>query len=178
MKEFIEIIKKLWANKRTRSLAILILYVIFFVVVFNMIGNSSKTPVITKPLDNLKTMYVTKMEFTGDYNFIVENDNVIYNDTTYNINERPVELQNIDISLFTTNNIYNLINNSILESTNYVDNSNTYLIKAKDFEKIIYSKEIESESSIRITLSEKDIKNINIDLKDYLGYEVKIEVRS
>lgn len=178
MKEFIEIVKKLWANKRTRSLVVLALYVIFFVVVFNLISNPTKTPVITKPLDKLKTMYITKMEFTGNYNFILENNTVIYNDAVYNIDERPEELQHIDISAFTIYNIYNLLDNSLLESTNYVDKSNTYLIKAKDFENIIYSNNIETDSDIRITLNENEIKYIKIDLKDYLGYEVNIEVRS
>lgn len=178
MKEFIEIIKKLWANKRTKSLAVLIIYVIFFVVVFSMINNSSKPPVITKPLDKLKTMYIVKMEFSGNYNFTVENDTIIYNSNVYNINEKPIELQNVDISLFTPNNIYKLIDSAVLESTNYVDNSNTYLIKAKDFENVIYSNNLENDTSIRITLNEKEIKYIKIDLNEYLGYEVKIEVRS
>jgi len=178
MKEFIEIIKKLWTNKRTRSLAILILYVIFFIVVFNLIGSGSKTPVITEPLDKLKSMHITKMEFQGQYNFIVENNTILYNEVIYNINEKPLELQNIDISIYTVNNIYNLIKSSILESTNYVDNTNTYLISSKQFESITYSNIVETDSSIRITLNEKNIKYINIDLREYNGYEVKIEVGS
>lgn len=178
MKEFIEIIKKLWSNKRTRAFAVLILYVIFFVVVFNMIGNSNKTPVITKPLDKLKIMYITKMEFIGEHNFTVENNTIIYNNINYSIDEKPLELKKYDISIYTTNNIYNLIENSVLESTNYVDNINTYLISSKDFENIIYNNIVETDYDIRITLNEYDIKYINIDLKEYYGYEVKIEVGS
>ena len=44
MKETIEFIKNLWANKRTRALAILIIYAIFFIFVFMLISSGETGP--------------------------------------------------------------------------------------------------------------------------------------
>lgn len=178
MKEFIELIKKLWANKKTRALVILLLYLIFFIFVFALFSNNKQSQIIDDdPLDKLKNSEVLKLEFTGNHNFIVEDNLIVYNDINYNINEIPEELLIYDVSIFKTINMYNLIKNSILESKNYVENSSTYLISAKEFESIIYKKEIESSQNIRMTIND-EITYVLIDLEEYYGYKVKIYLRS
>lgn len=177
MKEFIELIKNLWANKRTRALAILIMYFVFFIFVFILIGNSSpKTPVINESKE-LKDMKISKIEFIGTDNFIFENDTIIYNDSIYNVNEMPIELLKYNLSIYTINNIDKLVESSLLETTNHVEKTKTYLISVKDFENIIYNNIIESDLNIRIKLND-DLEYVYLDFKGYYGYEVKIDLRS
>lgn len=176
MKEFIDLVKKLWANKRTRALAILLLYFVFFIFVFMFIGNSNRTP-ITNQRKELKDMKISKLEFIGDYNFIVENDTIIYNDSIYNVNELPIELLSYNLSIYTINNIDKLIDSAVLETTNHVEKTNTYLISAKEFENIIYNNIIESDLKIRIKLDE-EFNYVYIYFNEYYGYEVKINLRS
>jgi len=179
MKETIEFIKKLWDNKKTRSLAILLIYAIFFVFVFLFIGSFDKKPIVkTEPLEKLQSMYVSKLEVTGQHNFKIENNLITYNDVIYTLEEKPIELSIYDTSIYTPYNIYNLIKSAILESQNYVNNNKTYLISAQEFESIIYGNAIDTNANIRITLNEDNISVITIDLKEYYGYEIKMEVRS
>ena len=177
MKEFIEFIKKLWNNKRTRSLAILLLYFIFFVFVFLLIENSSTKPPIINESKELIDMKISKIEFIGNDNFIVENDTIKFGESIYNVNEMPIELSSYNISIYTTENIDKLIKTAVLETTNYVEKSNTYLISVKDFESIVYNNKIESDLNIRIKKSD-DLSYICLDFRDYYGYEVRIDLRS
>lgn len=177
MKEFIELIKKLWQNKKTKSLAILIVYLIFFVLVFTMIGNTpSQVPTLTFN-EKIKNSTIEKLEFIGNYNFIVSNNVITYNENSYDLNNKPIELSNYDINIYTPNNIYNLLENAILETKNYVTGDKTYIISVKDFENIIYKNTIENKNNIRIIVHEENL-DILIDLKEYYDYEVKIELRS
>lgn len=179
MKEFIEFIKKLWANKRTRALAMLILYFIFFVFVFLVIGNSTPTkPISNESKTELKDKKISKIEFLGTENFIFENNNIIYNESIYSVNELPIELSNYDLSIYTIDNIDKLIKASVLESTNYVENSNTYLLSVKEFESIIYNNHIDSNLNIRIKINKEKLDYVYIDFKEYYGYEVNIDLRS
>lgn len=179
MKEFIDFLKKLWENKKTRSLVILLLYLVFFIFVFMIIGNNSQQLVVENdPLELLKSKKVYSIEIIGEYNFIFENDTIIYNDITYNINNYPDELANYDLTIFTPLNIYNLLKSSVLESTNYVEKSNTYLIKSKEFDKIIYGLSIQDDYDIRIISFDDNYNQIIIDLEDYYGYKAKIDLRS
>lgn len=180
MKEFIDFVKKLWNNKRTRALAILLVYFIFFIFVFALINSSSSIPPVidVSPLEEMKEKDIYQIEFLGSHNFVVVDNMITYNGGVYNVEERPSELSIYDISIFNTNNIYDLINSAVLESTNHVEKTNTYLIDAEKFENIIYNNQMVSDSNIRITINEEDINYIYIDLKEYYGYEVKIDLRS
>jgi len=176
MKEFIDLVKNLWANKRTRALAILLVYFVFFIFVFMFIGNSNKTPIINMP-KQLKNMKISKIEFIGNDNFIFENNTIIYNDSIYIVNEMPIELSKYNLSIYTINNIDKLIDSAVLETTNHVEKSNTYLISAKEFESIIFNNIIESDLNIRIK-TDKEFNYVHLDFKDYYGYEVRIDLRS
>jgi len=178
MKEFIEFIKELWNNKRTRSLAILIIYLIFFIFVFMFLNLSSKPTISNDPFGYLKSSDNYFLTFEAPHNFKVQGDIIKYNDVDYDINNKPLELEIYDINMFKPLNIYNLIKESNLESTNYVNSSNTYVISCKQFEKIIYSNDIESDCNIRITIYENNKDIIEIDLKEYLNYKVIMELRS
>ena len=183
MKDFFEIVKKLWSNKKTRSLSILLIYLVFFIFVFMLIGSNQS---LTIPNDNIENeenikiqeRQIIKLQFNGEHNFIIENNMILYNESIYDVNQMPIELSGYDISIYKIDNINKLLNTSILESTNYVENTNTYLISAKDFESIIYNNEVENEAKIRITYKENDPNNIHIDLKEYYGYEVNVELGS
>jgi len=182
MKEFIAIIKKLWENKKTRSLAILILYGIFFIFVFALINSAPSVqpkPVVpTNPFDYLKNKGIEKIEFSGLHQFIYQDEQIYYNELIYNIDERPEELLMYDFLIFNTDNIYNLLNKSILESTNHVLNSNTYVVAIKDFVNIVLNEHLEIEGNIRITMYENDSNILEIDFNEYYGYTTKIYLRS
>lgn len=166
MKEFIEFIKKLWQNKRTRALSILIMYAIFFTFVF-MILSSNQEPIIE---DNINiTNY--KLEIIGEDNFTYDSitNQVFYDGVYYEINNRPEILNKYDLDVYNPNNILNLLEDATLESTNYLDKSDTYLVKVNDLESndlVDYVKVIKYENKIII------------DLTNYYGYTVNIELRS
>lgn len=177
MKEFLELIKKLWENKRTRSLVVLLLYFVFFAFVLSSVDN---TPQVIKPsgIEIIKNLKIVKMEFLGQHNFIYSDNIIYYDGIYYNSNEIPLELSNYDLNIFTVDNIYELIKNGLLESTNYIDNSNTYVVKNSIFENIIHNNQIDISGNIRITLNESSMNYVNIDLKELYGYEIRIELGS
>ena len=151
MKQVFSFVKKIYSNKRTRSLAILILYLIFFIFVFSLLSIPNKN-------NNDEFYYLN--------NVVIDSYNVLNN-------EGEVTYYNTD--LINTNNIYKMVKNSKLESTNYLENSNTYVISVSTFEKILYNNDVVNNDSIRITLYSNKIV---LDFSDYYGYIVNIELRS
>ena len=170
MKETIEFIKKLWENKRTRALSILIMYVIFFGFVFLLISNGTN---ISNDEDSTKQENITnyKLEIIGEDNFTYDSitNQVFYDGVYYELNNRPEILNKYDLDFYNPNKILNLLEDATLESTNYIDKSDTYLVKVSDLENndlVDYVKVIKYENKIII------------DLTDYYGYTVNIELRS
>ena len=168
MKEFIEFIKKLWQNKRTRALSILIMYAIFFTFVFMILSNNQETII-----DDNKEINITdyKLEIIGEDNFTYDSitNQVFYDGIYYELDNRPEILNKYDLDVYNPNNILDLLEDATLESTNYVDKSDTYLVKVSDLESndlVDYVKVIKYENKIVI------------DLTDYYGYTVNIELRS
>ncbi len=151
MKQVFSFVKKIYSNKRTRSLAILILYLIFFIFVFSLLSIPNKN-------NNDEFYYLN--------NVVIDSYNVLNN-------EGEVTYYNTD--LINTNNIYKMVKNSKLESTNYLENSNTYVISVSTFEKILYNNDVVNNDSIRITLYSNKIV---LDFSNYYGYVVNIELRS
>ena len=189
MKETIELIKKLWANKRTKSLSILIIYFIFFSFVFLLIFNGShsyKKPNIEEDEKNIiednqeiKLEDITnyKLEFIGEDNFTYDSltNQIFYDGTYYEIDNIPEIISKYDLNIFIPSNISKLLEVGILESTNYIDKSDTHIIKISDFERIIYNNEIINDEYIKII---KYDTKIVVDLSNYYGYVVNIELRS
>ncbi len=185
MKETIEFIKKLWSNKRTRALAILVIYVVFFIFVFMLISSGEtgprkplEEPVIEEPTFDLASVTNYFLEIIGDETFTYDSiTNLInYNEMNYELENRPVELDDYDLDIFKPVNIAKLLEKSVLESTNHIEKTNTYLVKISDFEQIIYNNEILNEDNIKIIIYEDNSKVI-VDLSNYYGYLVNIELR-
>ena len=151
MKQIFSFIKNIYSNKRTRSLAILILYLIFFIFVFSLLSIPNK--------NNNDEFYYLNNVVIGSYNVLNNEGEVTYYNT----------------DLINTNNIYKMVKNSKLESTNYLENSNTYVISVSTFEKILYNNDVVNNDSIRITLYSNKIV---LDFSNYYGYIVNIELRS
>lgn len=151
MKQVIEFIKTLWQNKRTRALAILIIYIIFFVFVFAILNSSNN-----KEEDRF---YYLKNINIVNYNVLDNNDNIV----TY-----------YDSNLINGEVVYKLVKNSTLESTNYIDNSNTYYISIIDYEKL-QNIDVLNEGGIRTTVSDD---KIILDFIEYYGYKIILDVRS
>ncbi len=183
MKETIEFIKKLWSNKRTRSLAILIIYVIFFIFVFTLISSGShnyqNNEETNKDNEEIKLEDVTnyKLEIIGENNFTYDSNTnkVFYDGIYYEVDSVPEIISKYDLNIFSPNNVSKLLEVGTLESTNYIDKSDTYVIKISDFEKIIYNNEIINDEYIKIIKYESKIV---VDLSNYYGYVVNIELRS
>ena len=168
MKETIEFIKKLWENKRTRALSILIMYVIFFTFVFMLLSSGQK-PIIEE--NNEEYIINYKLEIIGEDNFTYDSitNQVFYDGIYYELNNRPEILNKYDLDFYNPNKILDLLEDATLESTNYIDKSDTYLVKVSDLEGndlVDYVKVIKYENKIII------------DLTDYYGYTVNIELRS
>lgn len=151
MKQIFSFIKNIYSNKRTRSLAILILYLIFFIFVFSLLSIPNK--------NNNDEFYYLNNVVIGSYNVLNNEGEVTYYNT----------------DLINTNNIYKMVKNSKLESTNYLENSNTYVISVSTFEKILYNNDVVNNDSIRITLYSN---KIILDFSNYYGYIVNMELRS
>ena len=108
MKEFIEIVKNLLANKRTRSIAILLLYIVFFIFVFAFINSASK-PVI-KDEDIISNKKIYRIEIEGLDHLIYEDNKIIYNGdvvdelpSNYNLNilmRSLIVLYNYPLNIF------------------------------------------------------------------------------
>lgn len=181
MKELLEFIKKLWSNKKTRALAILIIYAIFFTFVFILISNGTNKPNI--PIEEssedvfkeLKEVTDYRLQIIGEESFEYDavTNLITYNDQEYELEQFP--LSKYDLNIYTPINIYNLLQVSVLESTNHLDKSNTYLVKISDFEKIIYNNTSDIDEYIKIIIYED--KKIKIDLSDYYNYIVNMELR-
>ena len=169
MKETIEFIKKLWENKRTRALSILVMYVIFFGFVFMILSSNQKT--FVEENNEKKDITNYKLEIIGEDNFTYDSitNQIFYDGIYYELENRPEVLNKYNLDIYNPNNILNLLEDATLESTNYIDKSDTYLIKINDLEGndlVDYVKIIKYEDKIII------------DLTDYYGYTVNIELRS
>lgn len=183
MKETIEFIKKLWSNKRTRSLAILLIYVIFFIFVFTLISSGShnyqNTEETNKDNEEIKLEDVInyKLEIIGEDNFTYDSNTnkVFYDGIYYEVDSVPEIISKYDLNIFSPSNVSKLLEVGTLESTNYIDKSDTYVIKISDFEKTIYNNEIVNDEYIKIIKYESKIV---VDLSNYYGYVVNIELRS
>lgn len=184
MKECIDLFKKLWSNKRYRAFAILLLYIVFFSFVFMLISSARPKNInLPKEPEETDIRSITKYtyEVIGKETFTVtvaEETTILYNNVVYSLLEKPKELEQYDLSIFTMEHIYQLLEKGTLASTNYIEDSNTYFVSVSDFEKLIYQNEIENENYISITTYHKKIDKIIIDFQGYYDFTVNIDLRS
>ena len=184
MKEIWEFIKKLWSNKRTRALAILVIYAVFFTFVFILISNGTTKPnvPVEDPSEDvfgeIKDTTNYRLEIIGEetFEYDVLTNLITYNDQEYELEEQPSLVSKYSLEIYTPINIYNLLQVSVLESTNHLDNSNTYLVKISDFERIIYNNNSDVDEYIKITVYNNNEK-IKIDLSNHYNYVVNMELR-
>lgn len=183
MKEFIELIKKLWGNKRHRAIAILLIYFIFFIFVFSVIENDNNVNLDelkqkqeqndkdNSKEDNKDNVIIENKEFRlqiiGLENFIIDNNTIIYEEVSYSIDSGIIDLSKYNIDYFTIDNINDLISKGILESVNYIDNSKSYLIDVINYDNT-------KEGNFRIIVYENKIE---IDLVEYFNYKVIMEYK-
>ena len=176
MKETFEIIKKLWENKKTRAIAILVLYVIFFAFVISIIQAPDEVQVVeTSSFDTILKYQIDKIEISGEDNFVYVNNQIIYEDNTYEIGDVS-KLDIYDLSIFSISNIHKLLKKASLENTNYLEHSNTYYMSYADFNKIVGSEE-SGAFNVHIKLYD-DYSKVIIDLNECCGYEAQIDLRS
>ena len=179
MMEYIEKFKIIWSNKRYHALILLGLYILFFAFVFLLI--SEKEDVIpannTTQKEELTGLELFKTEDNYIYNIkgiyevnVVDNGSTInYLNNSYTVDTIVDALKIYDFSLYTPLNIYKIIESSTLESTNYINNTNTYVITQTSFDKLIYGLETRSDYSIKIItyLNDKNIKKVEIYFATY-----------
>ena len=177
MKEFIELVKKLWSNKRYRAIAILLIYVVFFIFVFSFISSGKPNLPLEVGIDKIKNIENYKLYFEGidSFNVDYETNTIYYGDSIYSIEEDIKELNKYDLNIFKPINIYNLIKKGTLESTNYVSKEDTYMVKISDFEQLIYNNDVSNDNYIKIIVNNEFYNKIVVDLTNYYGYSVRIE---
>ncbi len=184
MKELWEIIKKLWSNKRTRALSILIIYAVFFTFVFILISNGTNKSanLVEEPNDDkfaeIKDITNFRLEIIGEeaFEYDTVTNLITYNNQEYELEDVPSLVSKYSLDIYIPVNVYNLLQVSVLESTNHLDNSNTYLVKTSDFQKIIYNDDSDIDGYIKITVYNNN-ENIKIDLSNYYNYVVNMELR-
>lgn len=188
MKETLELLKKLMSNKKTRSLAILLLYFIFFIFVFALINNSTPSESLKEEqekkeeqvlegiekLQQLETYRVnikSDIEFTFDY----KTNTYEYLDNNYIKGEDDDIFKEYNLEIFTSTNIYNLLKKATLESTSYLNNTDTYLISIGDFEKIVNNIDNDNANYIKLVVYKDNYDKVEIDFNSYYNYNVLIE---
>lgn len=161
MKEVIELIKRIYSNKRYRAVGILIIYFVFFFFVFLLLSSNNTNKPLTG-LDLFKTINNYEYKIEGNINYKTEVNSIT--DEYY-------------INIYTPKNIYKLIKLGTLESTNHIENSNTYVVKISELEKLFNNK-IENDNNFKITTykENQNITKVVIDVKEYYGYIVTIEM--
>lgn len=167
MRETFSFIKKLFDNKKTRSLAFLILYFIFFIFVFATLNNVTN---VLKSNDTEKDEPLDVIDEPIKDEFFYIKDIDLSNYKIISLDEVSLDERFVDSIV-----IYNTLKNSKLESTNYIDESNTYIISIVDFEKKVFGNELDLLGNVRIILFKEKIV---LDLSEYLGYSIEFEIGS
>ena len=168
---------EIWKEPKKNALIKLGMYAIFFIFVFFILNSLQTLPpkedIITNPLDDFKT----KINYQYEINDILvkvtgHRKIVMYQDIEYEIDNIPIEIEEFIININPTK-IAELIDLGTLESTNHINNSETYIVELKDFVFIINNEEIESIETIRITVYENDdsIIKVILDLTNYFEFE-------
>lgn len=176
MREVFRKFKDIWAVPRYQALIQLGLYAIFFLGVFIFVSSFDKGDYINESksaLEKFKDLTSYKYEVNDIIVSVVGYQKIVtYENMEYDVSEIPLEISEY-ISDLTPLNISELISKGTLESTNYISNSETYLIKIMDFNKIVYDIEMESEEEIKIVVYEENnsILRIEIDLTNHYEYE-------
>lgn len=150
--EYIVLFKKMWSNKRYRSLLILFLYFIFFGIIIGSVRSNYKN-MDNVPEDNPKkeVTVVEKMSswdnYNGDYNY-------------------SILLNDLDVA---TCNIKDGIVNLTVNNKNYtIINNNIYLNRNDDLKKVNKITELK----VPIPVTKLNIKNImdylhNLEIDSY-----------
>lgn len=159
--EYIVLFKKMWANKRYRSLLILFLYFIFFGIIIGSVRSNYKN-MDNVPEDNpqKEVTVVEKMSlwdnYNGDYNY-----SILVND--------------LDVA---TCNIKDGIVNLTVNNKNYtIINNNIYLNRNDDLKKVNKITELK----ISIPVTKLNVKNImdylhNLEIDSYQENKVNYYV--
>lgn len=150
--EYIVLFKKMWSNKRYRSLLILFLYFIFFGIIIGSVRSNYKN-MDNVPEDNPKkeVTVVEKMSswdnYNGDYNY-------------------SILLNDLDVA---TCNIKDGIVNLTVNNKNYtIINNNIYLNRNDDLKKVNKITELK----VSISVTKLNVKNImdylhNLEIDSY-----------
>lgn len=171
---YIGVIKNLWSNRRYRSLIILGIYALFFTFTFMIIGQKNDGVDIDnlKGIDLFKTITEYHYRIEGEESFdVIVDDNIViqYKENNYDLNNVPLELEKYDFNIYNPNIISKIIDNATLESTNYINSSNTYIIEELKFYQLTYNQNISSYNYIKISsfLENENIIKVEIIFPTY-----------
>ena len=150
--EYVAMFKKLWANKRYRSLLILLLYFIFFGIIIGSVRSNYKN------MDNIpeddKKEEVTVVEKMSSWNNY--NDDYEYNIVVNDLDAATCNVKDGIVNLTVNNKNYTIINNNI------------YLNRNDDLKKVNKITELK----ISIPVTKLNVKNImdylrNLEIDSY-----------
>ena len=190
--EYVKKIIELWHIPRYRSLLVLGIYIVFFMIVIALIDISKPVNLNDKPKVNVLDVYSSMESYK--YKAIIENEKtetltgkVYVSDQIINFNEENYYYNNIYLYK-QDGEVYKKVSEKVLDfeiwrmtppiiralvkkgkfdsKTEYSDGiiANTYLVSVSDFVKLYYVEDTENYESIKITLYE----NKNNILKVYL----------
>lgn len=199
---YIQKFLELWQVPRYRSLIILGLYIIFFVIVISSIKmqNSNNIKNISIPAVDIMTNYKNMDNY--QYNVTIKNDDTVTlsgkvyknnqtllcNDNNYYITnnkiyikqekyiEQTEKLFEFDIWKFNPVFISNLIEKGIMESkTEFSDGiiAKSYLVPSRDFIKEYFGDETTSDDKIKITVYQNDKRVTKIELDISTVYHIQ-----
>lgn len=166
MKKF----KELWHNKRYHALMVLGLYLVFFIFVFIFISSMNDSKRYDKLLnDKVGLEYFAEIKnytiyVIGDVNFKVDKEHIYYLDEVYTTSNMPLELQKYYFD-FNPKLIYQMIAKATLESTNYLEKVDNYVLKKDGFFELT-NHDIDNDVVIKVYKEEK-IKKVELLLDEY-----------
>lgn len=204
--EYVIFIKKMWANKRYRSLFVLALYFVFFFVIItglkstyqdnqnqtNGEGNNFNFETIKESYNNLKdysyeifvndeSLIVGKLE-NGINNFVYDDNkytlinNNIYKEEAGDLKKVDLLEENMILSIIDKLLINNLINYVSEVEANKIIDDNSFRL---DYEIPNSYFSFDKEGLVRVSIlgeTETSIGQITIDLSDYKEEEYKIKI--
>lgn len=186
MKNHIKFIIEMWKNKRYRSLFILAIYIIFFIIVIIAFQPKQNEVIIQKTfleefrdlkIDNYKLKYQDKNSEKFNY-VIIRNQSGNY--SIFNsFNEKLVEDDNLYNYIINYNNqkIYNLISSSKLSSKNQNYDSGTveHIYKLNNDKKESFNIDKNVELTIKVLEKNRDVISISLDFSDNELIKEKLE---
>lgn len=184
-KEMIAIMKKLYANKRTRAAIVLLFYMVFLITVITVfkMGSDTAEVIIDQPLERYGSMTNYEYTMTLNENTMISGKRfankelITFNNINYFYKDNVLvgfPFSEIDITKLRVDYIYNYLTTD--NSVTVLDSIKTYTISLANFMKIANNVDIVSDKNIAIKtyMVDDSIVQVDLNLTEYTNYNAPL----